>query len=225
MKLEAIGIGRKVGDRWLFENISLLIRGGHRFALVGPSGCGKTLLLRSLALLDPLDAGAVWWQGECARGDEIPRMRGRVIYLRQRPVLVEGSVEDNLRLPFGLQAHRGKKFDRDRIIDLLKSLDREESFLSKRQRDLSGGETQIAAFLRALQLDPNVLLLDEPTAALDSRAIELIEALVGSWLDEQPTARATVWVTHDEQQARRVSTTMKYLRDGRLTGEANDRLR
>lgn len=217
MTLEAIGIERKAGGSCLLNQISLSVHGGDRLALVGPTGSGKTLLLRSLAMLDPVDAGEIRWQGKRVPGNEIPEFRSRVIYLHQRPALVEGTVEDNLRQPFSLQVHKKKPFRRERIVELLESLGRDESFLSKQQSDLSGGEAQLTALLRAIQLDPRILLLDEPTAALDSKATDMVETLVGQWLDEQPARRATAWVTHDREQARRISPTVLQIHDGKLS--------
>ncbi|MDP7014719.1 MAG: ATP-binding cassette domain-containing protein [Pirellulaceae bacterium] len=225
MMLDAIGIGRKAGDRWLFQDISFSVHAGDRSALVGPTGSGKTLLLRSLAMLDPLDTGGIRWQGEAVRGNEIPKFRSRVIYLQQRPPLVDGTVEDNLSQPFSLGAHQDKQFNRGRIVDLLESLGRGEPFLAKQQRDLSGGEAQLTALLRAIQLDPNILLLDEPTAALDAEAANMVETLVENWLNQQLDRRATVWVTHDHLQARRVSTSISQIRGGQLSGEEHERPR
>jgi putative ABC transport system ATP-binding protein len=219
MTLEAIGIGRKAGGRWLLCDVSFSVRAGQRLALVGPSGSGKTLLLRSLAMLDPIDTGEIRWQDKIVRGNEVPRFRSRVMYLHQRPTLLEGTVEENLRQPYSLGVHHDKHFDRRRIVALLESLGRPETFLAKQQRDLSGGEAQLSALLRAMQLDPDVLLLDEPTAALDAEATEMVELLVANWFEQQPSGRATVWVTHDHEQARRVSTSVLYTRDGELQEE------
>ena len=215
--LEATGIARKAGDRWLLNDISLSVNAGERLAIVGPTGSGKTLLLRSLVMLDPLDQGEVRWHGKPVRGNDIPTFRSRVIYLHQRAALVEGTVEENLRQPFSLRVHKDKRFRRDVIVDYLRSLGRVESLLSKRQRDLSGGEAQLVALLRAIQLGPHILLLDEPTAALDAEATDMVEALVTRWLNEQPTTRATVWVTHDHEQSRRVSTSLLHIREGQLS--------
>ena len=124
MLLEACGVGRlRPGEQgWLLHNVSLEVRGGDRLALAGPSGGGKTLLLRALALLDPLDVGAACWRGQPVAAAEVPAFRRRVAYLHQRPALFEGTVEDNLRLPFSLAVHREQSFDRERALALLATL-------------------------------------------------------------------------------------------------------
>lgn len=223
--LSAAGLRRVAGPRVLLDDVSLAIGGGDRIAIVGPTGSGKTLLLRSLALLDPPDAGEVHWQGTPVRGNDIPTFRSQVIYLHQRPALVEGTVEDNLRQPFALRAHRDKRFDRERIGELLSSLGRDVSFLSQQQRALSGGESQLTALLRAIQLNPIILLLDEPTAALDAAATYMVETLVARWLDDMPMARATVWVTHNHEQSHRVSSSVLQIREGKLSGGEHGRIR
>lgn len=215
--LQATGLRRLEGERVLLDDVSLSIQAGDRIAIVGATGSGKTLLLRSLAMLDRLDAGEVHWQGKPVRANDIPAFRSQVIYLHQRPSLVEGIVEDNLRQPFALRAHRDKRFNRAKVVELLSSLGRDDSFLSKQQRNLSGGESQLTSLLRAIQLGPNILLLDEPTAALDAEAIKMVETLVAGWLDAMPGGRAMVWVTHDHEQSRRVSTSVLQIREGRLS--------
>jgi putative ABC transport system ATP-binding protein len=215
--LEARGVGRRLhGTVWLLHDVTLTVAPGDRLALVGPSGSGKTLLLRTLALLDPLDAGAVYWNGEPLRGAAIPAFRRQVIYLHQRPALFEGTVEANLRQPFLLRAHRASRFDRERVLALLVGLGRDASFLTKVQRDLSGGEAQIVALVRALQLDPAVLLLDEPTAALDRSTAQVLERMVERWWEEAPGGRAFVWVSHDPEQARRVARRQVRMQAGRI---------
>ncbi len=214
--LQALGLRRRVGERELLGDVALELQLGQRLALVGATGSGKTLLLRALALLDPVDAGEVRYRGEAVRGDAVPVFRSRVSYLHQRPALVEGTVEHNLRQPFELEVHHKKQFDRPRVVELLAGLQREASFLEKQQRELSGGESQMVALLRAMQLDPEVLLLDEPTAALDASSVAAVERLVATWFAERPETRATVWVTHDPAQAGRVGTAVREMRAGRL---------
>lgn len=216
--LEAHDLGRRRpdGNGWLLRVESLRITAGERLAIVGPTGSGKTLLLRSLALLDRLDRGELLWQGQAVSAADVPAYRSQVAYLHQRPVLSSGSVEDNLRQPFTLRTYRDRRFDRDQILSLLSDVQRGEEFLAQPERELSGGERQIVALLRVLQLAPIVLMLDEPTAALDAATAGAIEGLVNRWFDSDNAARTVLWVSHDHGQLRRVAERVLSMRDGHL---------
>jgi putative ABC transport system ATP-binding protein len=205
--IEARAIGRRnpKGEGWLIRDVSVAVHPGDRLAVLGPSRAGKTVLLRALALLDPLDAGEIHWRGHAIPGGAVPSYRKQVIYSHQRPALLDGTVEDNLRHPFTLRSHRGQQFDRERVVELLVGLDRDPAFLGKSSRDLSGGEAQLVALLRAVQLDSVVLLVDEPTASLDQATARSVEARLYRWLAAGDGERAVVWVSHDLDQARRVT--------------------
>lgn len=217
--LAARGIGRRDsgGDRWLLRDVSFTIQPGERVSLVGPTGSGKTLLLRALARLDGLDEGQILWRGKPVSGAEVPRFRRQTMYLHQRPALLEGTVEENLRLPFTLKSHRSATFQREQMIALLEQVGRAASFLERTVQDLSGGEAQIVALARAIQLEPKVLLLDEPTAALDEEMTHTIEALVAGWFDRLPEERAMVWVSHNPAQVQRIADRRVSIQDGRVT--------
>jgi putative ABC transport system ATP-binding protein len=205
--IKACGLGRRKPGSvdWLLRGVCIDVHPGERLALTGPSGSGKTVLLRALAYLDPHDEGSIEWKGRPLRGDAIPAFRREVVYLHQRPALFEGTVEDNLRYPFTLKAHQGKRFDRGRAAGMLANLKRDEKFLEKSSRDLSGGEAQIVALIRCLQLDPTILLLDEPTASLDQATAEAGESLLDRWQREKPCERGLIWVSHDLEQAERMT--------------------
>ena len=203
----------------LLTEISMQITGGERIALSGPSGSGKTLLLRALALLDPLSAGNVCWNGSPVQGGCVPAYRAQVAYLQQQPVLQDESVESLLRQPFVWKIHAHKHFSKERMEHWLALLGRQSSFLEKRSADLSGGEKQIVALLRIIQLDPHILLLDEPTAALDADSATAVETLVADWLAESLPQRATLWVSHNAEQAQRVADRQLLIQEGRLLRE------
>jgi len=218
MLLEADHVGRRHpnGLAWLLDDVSLTIESGMRLALTGPSGGGKTLLLRALARLDSLDRGEIRYGGHRVYHDAVPRYRASVIYLHQRPALIEDTVDAALRKPFTLNVHRQRKFDRLLVMVLLSALGRDAAFLEKKVAELSGGEIQVSALVRALQLDPAILLLDEPTSALDGPTAMAVEQLIERWLTASDH-RAMIWVSHNEAQARRVGRTAMHMEAGRLT--------
>jgi putative ABC transport system ATP-binding protein len=197
-------LGRKIEQRWLWRGVSFELEPQRRLGLVGPSGSGKTLLLRSLVQLDRVDEEDLGFEGRSLSHWGLPLYRTKVIYLPQRPVLFEGSVEDNLQMLFQLAVHRGKRYDGDRIRSYLDKLHRNPDFLSRAAPQLSGGEAQILGLLRALQLDPQVLLLDEPTASLDPESTAQVEELLADWLRAEPR-RACIWTSHDGAQIERVT--------------------
>lgn len=202
--LDARNLGRRVAGRWLWRGLDLALAAGERLAVSGPSGSGKTLLLRALAGLDGLDEGEIELQGRGLRSWSMPRYRTQVAYLPQRPAMLEGTVEDNLQLPFGLAAHRSTPFPERSARRALGQLGRGESFLRQRTEELSGGEAQLVAVLRVLLLEPSVLLLDEPTASLDEAATVTLEDLVAAWLNGAPE-RAVIWTSHQQTQLERVA--------------------
>jgi putative ABC transport system ATP-binding protein len=219
--LMACGLSRRKpgSEEWLLRGVCVAVRPGNRLALIGPSGSGKTVLLRALALLDPHDEGSIEWRGRPLRGEAVPAYRKEVVYLHQRPVLFEGTVEDNLKYPFTLKSHRGKRFDRASVVSILETLKRDEAFLEKSSRDLSGGEAQIVALIRALELDPTMLLLDEPTASLDHATAEAAEKLLYRWQHEAPGERSFIWVSHDLEQSKRMSDRRFQMQLGRVGAE------
>lgn len=200
----------------LLSPTQLDVFSGDRLGIVGESGSGKTLLLRSLAALDPIQSGELRFHGQLVQGNEVPQYRTAVGYLPQRPVLLEGSVEHNLQLPYQLKANVNRRYDRTRVLNWLRELGRDETFLNKYQENLSGGELQLVALLRAIQLHPQVLLLDEPTAALDTGLTTSVEHLVNHWFDENSHQSALVWITHSMTQARRVCDKLFQMKAGQL---------
>lgn len=203
--LSAKGLQRRLGDRLLWSQLDLALDAGDRLGLVSPSGSGKTLLLRTLALLDPPQAGTFQLLGRSPGDWGLPRWRAMVLYLAQRPVAGGGTVEANLRSPWRFRERRGQGgWSYERITGWLAALGREASFLDYEAERLSGGELQLLALLRGLQFDPTVLLLDEPTASLDGATTAAVEALLTTWLAAGP--RAAVLISHDSAQVDRFAS-------------------
>lgn len=181
--------------------------------LVAPSGGGKTLLMRNLVALDPIQQGQVWFEGKTPTEWTLPAYRSRVMYVPQRAIALASTVQDNLQQVFDLAIHCDRRFDPETVRTWLKQLGRDPDFLDLQGSRLSGGEAQILALVRSLQLDPQVLLLDEPTASLDAATTVSVEALLHSWL--QHPHRACVLTSHDAEQIRRVTTRQLDLGDFR----------
>ncbi|NET48496.1 MAG: ATP-binding cassette domain-containing protein [Merismopedia sp. SIO2A8] len=198
-------IGRKVQENWIWQNISFELVGGDRLAVVGPSGSGKSLLLRALAGLDPVQSGYITFHGKALSDWNMPQFRSQVIYLHQRPALFEGTVESNLQQVYRLAVYRNRTYARSLILGYLSHLGRSDNFLTRSTEQLSGGEQQIVACLRALQLAPQILLLDEPTASLDSTSTQHLEVLIDRWQQSDPH-RACLWTSHEPAQIERVTT-------------------
>ena len=195
-----------INNRALISGASGTLLAGQVTVLTGASGSGKSVLLRVLAGLLPMTTGDFWLQSDAQNRDtrdsihEIAPMhwRSQVALLAQQPQLLEGSVIDNLQLPYRLASHQHKHFNIDWHIEQLEYLERTSDFLQQDANTLSGGERQLVNTLRLLQLNPQVLLLDEPTAALDVDTSAKLVHLLINWLRREPT-RTLLWVTHDTQ--------------------------
>lgn len=214
--ITAVGVSR-TDDRTgtlLLQPLQFTLAAGDRLAITGPSGSGKSVLLRTLALLDAPHAGEVHWQRAAVTAAHITAYRSQVCYIAQKPALLDGNVEYNLRYPYSLKVHANARFLRDAALQLLAKAGKPAGFLDKQASELSGGESQVLALVRALQLNPQVLLLDEPTAALDPDSARQVEALVDAWFD---ASRALIWVSHDPAQAQRVSNRQSVMKAGSLT--------
>jgi putative ABC transport system ATP-binding protein len=197
--------------RRILDGASILVRPGEAVAIQGPSGSGKTTLARALATLVEPDAGTVLLDGQDAREIAPTRFRTRVAFLAQQPAMFAGTVRANLGA--GPALH-GKSLDDAQTRQLILAVGLDESMLPREARTLSGGEKQRVALARALANAPGVLLLDEPTAALDPDAGERIVALLRTL---SARGLSVVMVTHVEAHACALGGTRYRCERGRLT--------
>jgi len=189
---------------------------------VGTSGSGKSTLLRAMAMLDRC-TGEISFQGKPIRGDDIPAYRRAVIYLSQRPFFTDGTVEENLKLPFQFKSAEtggtGDAFQPDRAAAALDAFGLSPQILEQPCESLSGGEQQMVALIRALLMEPQILLLDEPTAALDPDAKHRFEQRILTWHESTPEneKRAFLWTSHDPVQVDRLTQHTIRIHQGELT--------
>ncbi len=195
------------GGRTVLDSLSAEIELGAT-AIVGPSGAGKSTLLRLLNRLADPDAGSIAYRGRPLERYDPLALRREVSLVPQLPALLPGSVESNLRYAAGLA---GRGLDPGRCLGLA-GLD--PGFAARDVGELSVGEGQRAMLARALAQQPAVLLLDEPTAALDHGARDAIEATLGQLRSELEIA--LIIVSHDPEQARRLATRALRLEAGRV---------
>ncbi|WP_333870708.1 ABC transporter ATP-binding protein [Desulforamulus putei] len=161
----------------------------------GPSGAGKTTLLRVLARLQPCDGGEVFLQGESWLHIPSPLWRVGVHYLAQKPALFDGTVADNLAKPFETKVGSKHRLDPGQAKALMQELLLDANLWEQDSRTLSGGEAARIAFVRGLLIQPHVMLLDEPTAALDDQAREAFYGVLSRWLTGP--GRAALLVSHN----------------------------
>ncbi|HKG38608.1 MAG TPA: ATP-binding cassette domain-containing protein [Conexibacter sp.] len=200
------GLSVAHGERTVLRDVSFDVPKGTVTALVGPSGAGKSTLLRCLNRLLVPQAGTILLDGEDTAALEPCTLRRRVGLVGQTPVMLPGSVRENLA--YGLDT---ATVTEPRLAQALADAGLDRTFLDRPSGELSGGERARVALARALTREPELLLLDEPTAALDAAASEHIGATL------RALARAGLGVmvaTHDLPFAATVAEHVLMLRDG-----------
>lgn len=202
---------QQYNGRTVVNIAELAIRPGEILALVGPSGAGKSTLLRLLAFLERPAGGHLQYHGRTVT-EQWPDLaaRRRVTLVFQRPQLLHRSVAANVALGLKL---RGQDGVAARVAEILQQVGLAE-LAQAQAHTLSGGEMQRVALARALIFQPDVLLLDEPTANLDPYNVKSIEQIVRQANQNQGTTM--VMVTHNTFQARRLADRVGLLLNGRL---------
>jgi len=185
-----------------FEPVSLEIAAGECVCITGSSGAGKSLLLRAVGDLDPSE-GEVWLDGVERGGLAAPEWRRRVLYVAPESAWWDESVAAHFLNP------------RPQGLDLTGL---STSILGTPVSRLSSGERQRLSLLRALDREPEALLLDEPTASLDPENTRRVEALLGEYCRSR--GAALLWVSHDPGQVGRVADRHLRLEEGRLQPRA-----
>jgi len=216
--IEIANLFQRRGEREILKDASLKIERGEAFALIGPTGAGKTTLLRLINLIDTPSSGIIYFDGvdTTATGRRL-EMRRCMAFVHQKPVVFNTSVYDNIA--YGLK-WRGVKRSQigERVSSILDTVGLSH-YKNSSARTLSGGEVQQVAIARAIVTEPELLLLDEPTANLDPASTARIEQLIKEIIDQHKTT--IIMATHDMPQSQRLADRVGVILNGeiRQTGE------
>ena len=205
--LDAVSV--QLGAQQALKGVSLRIAAGERVALVGSNGSGKSSLLRTLHGLVPPTQGQV---------TQAPGVRQAMLF--QRPHMLRLSALNNVALGLWLDRARGLSWSAAQVL-ALQALQRVglQSVAQQNGRQLSGGQQQRLALARAWARQPDVLLLDEPTASLDPHAKREVEALMADFASNQERPLTLVWASHNLGQVKRLASRVIYLEGGRLLAD------
>jgi sulfate transport system ATP-binding protein len=204
-------VTKRFGDFTALDDVSLEVAAGSLMALLGPSGSGKSTLLRVLAGLEPPDQGDVWISGEHAT-ELAPQKRNVGFVFQHYAAFKHMTVFENVA--FGLRIRKRPKDEIRRRVDELIELVQLTGFGERYPAQLSGGQRQRMALARALAVEPEVLLLDEPFGALDARVRKELRAWLRRLHDEVHVT--TVFVTHDQEEAMDVADEIVVMNHGRI---------
>lgn len=209
--LRISSVSKRFGGFLAVDNLSLDIQAGEFFALLGPSGCGKTTLLRMIAGFETPDSGEILFNGESIV-DALPHQRPFNMMFQNYALFPHLSVEGNVG--FGLRRLGMQKADIKETVDRMLALVQLDGLGKRKPDQLSGGQRQRVALARSLALQPKILLLDEPMAALDKK---LRERTQRELLELQRKLNMTfIIVTHDQDEAMTVADRIGVMDHGRL---------
>jgi sulfate transport system ATP-binding protein len=211
MAISVRHVSKRFGTFAALDDVSVEIPTGQLTALLGPSGGGKSTLLRVIAGLESPDSGTVDIEGVDATS--LPPQRRNVGFVFQHYAAFKHmSVRRNVA--FGLEIRKRPKAEIGRRVDELLELVHLEQFADRLPAQLSGGQRQRMALARALAVEPNVLLLDEPFGALDAQVRKELRAWLRRLHDEVHVT--TVFVTHDQEEAMEVADEIVVINQGRV---------
>ncbi|MGE5405777.1 MAG: phosphate ABC transporter ATP-binding protein [Candidatus Saccharibacteria bacterium] len=200
------------GSRLVLDIDKLEVENGSIHAIVGPNGAGKTTLLRLLGLLDEPDSGEIRFFEEFPYNSRRLEYARRISMVFQKPHMFYGTVFDNVA--YGLKVRQSSKQEiKNKVAEVLDFVGLAD-FTKRAARKLSGGEMQRVALARALVLDPQVLLLDEPTANRDPSNVQVIEDIIKRCGEQLGTT--VVIVTHNLFQAKRIANQTLLMIDGQI---------
>jgi len=208
-------VRKSFGDNLVLESIDLTVDVGEVLVVIGASGSGKSTLLRCINLLEPLDSGSIYLEGEeiTRKGVDVSAVRQRVgIVFQQFNLFPHLTALDNLTLAARRVRKLSRKDAEQRARELLSTVGVADK-AGQHPHQLSGGQQQRVAIARALMMAPHVMLFDEVTSALDP---ELVGEVLVVMRDLARTGMTMVVVTHEMQFAREVGDRVLFMDEGRI---------
>jgi sulfate/thiosulfate transport system ATP-binding protein len=219
MGISVEGASKRFGDFQALNDVSIDVPNGSLTALLGPSGSGKSTLLRAIAGLETLDGGRIAIDGEDV--SKKPTQKREVGFVFQHYAAFKHmTVYENVG--FGLTIRKWRKPEISRRVHELLRLVQLDGLAERYPSQLSGGQRQRMALARALAVEPQVLLLDEPFGALDAKVRKDLRVWLRNLHDEMHVT--TIFVTHDQEEAMDVAEQLVVMNEGRVeqSGTADD---
>lgn len=216
--IELMDVRKSYGKNAVLRGVNLKVMKADVLSLVGPSGSGKSTLLRCINRLVEIDSGKIIVDGRDIREYEPTELRKKAVLVPQISAMFPGTVKENILFPLKSQGiediKKAEKALRDSGVP-------EELWNNEAER-LSGGEKKRVALARAIALEPDALLLDEPTAGVDPKRVKHIERTILNLVKDRGIT--VIWVTHDTDQALRVGDRIASIKGGKIlkTGKKED---
>ncbi len=216
--VELKGVRKSFGAQKVLNGIDLAVKQGETLSILGRSGTGKSVLLRLIIGLQKPDAGSINVNGQdvtTLSADELNKVRMKIGFLFQQAALYDSlNVQDNVAFPLRRHNHHSAEEIRGRAEELLNQVGMKQEHWKKMPSQISGGMQKRVGLARALALDPEILLFDEPSAGLDPITAGEIDELI---LEMQKQHKTTsIVVTHDLHSAKAISNHIALLHQGNL---------
>jgi sulfate transport system ATP-binding protein len=211
MEIVVENVSKEFGTFKALDRVNLEIKRGSLVSLLGPSGSGKSTLLRAIAGLEPPDTGKIWIGGKDATHQSVQNRNIGFVF-QHYALFKHLTIRENIA--FGLNIRKAHKTKTKARVDELLELVQLSGLGNRYPSQLSGGQRQRIALARALAIEPEVLLLDEPFGALDAKVRKDLRAWLRRLHDE--VGVTAVLVTHDQEEAMEVSDEIVVMNKGRV---------
>ncbi len=217
--IEVEHLAKSFGDNQVLKDISLTVRKGEVISIIGPSGCGKSTFIRTLISLEKADSGSIVLDGMdvLSSDTDINKVRQRIgMVFQSFNLFPHMTVKENIMLApvkLGLMTEEEASAKADDLLNRIGLTDKADQHPSR----LSGGQQQRIAIIRALAMNPDVMLFDEPTSALDPEMVGEVLSLIRSLADSGMTM---IVVTHEMGFAKEISDRVLFFDGGYIMEEA-----